>query len=170
MPSLAVTAALYRELRLVPVTAALEAGAAYDEADDIAQEAWARLIGHGDVRNPRSWLYATAHNLAVSMRRRKQTAAKYAAVLAYTAAVPGADEDVIARDQAARILARLSPRQRELALAVARCGRRDEAARSVGMAPGTAKIQLWRARRTLEASRGLRPHRSMPPARPDRQR
>lgn len=143
--------ALYRAYRTVPLKAALDTGATWDEADDIAQETWARLIEHGDVRNHAAWLGVTARNITVSLLRAKRTARKYAPALAgdYAANVPPADHEVIARHQAAWLLSLLSARQRDIVTAVADYGHQGRAARAAGMAPGTAKVQMFRARRIL---------------------
>ncbi|MEM6708772.1 MAG: RNA polymerase sigma factor [Pseudomonadota bacterium] len=52
-----------------------------EEALDIAQEAWIRLLGHDAIErlnNPRAYLYQTANNLAIDRARRRDVERRYA--------------------------------------------------------------------------------------------
>jgi RNA polymerase sigma-70 factor (ECF subfamily) len=46
-----------------------------DRAEDIAQDAYVGLLSCGDVAEPRGYLFASAHNLAVDRLRRDRTEA-----------------------------------------------------------------------------------------------
>lgn len=90
-----------------------------DDAADVVAETFARVAGQGErlrtVRNPRSWLLTVARRLIIDVaRERKRRASEpieTAACVAAPEAEPGRGIDA---NRAARLLAKLPDRQREV--------------------------------------------------------
>ncbi len=126
-------------------------GASRPQAEDLAQEAFARTLGHWRrVRtgsNPPGYVFRTAFNLS---RRR----GLHPATPLDDAPAPGAvDEMVAVRVDVERALAAMPPRRRAC---VALCWLLEastaEAAEALGIAPGTVRKQLELARHQLAGS------------------
>jgi len=124
-------------------------------ADDLLQEAFYRFLRAGmayeSESHRRNSLYRIATNLAVDARRRS---------LVRTAAVAGDEiehlasgQDAAATERSAdvtRALAHLKPRERAMLwLAYAEGASHREIAHTLGLAPGSLKPLLFRARRKL---------------------
>lgn len=100
-------------------------GRSRHDADDIAQEAWIRLIRHeqaATLENPEGFMMRTAFNLSIDVHRsdisRGQELALDDVVLA--AESPNVEEVVLGRERMGRLavcLGRLAPKTREILLA-----------------------------------------------------
>jgi RNA polymerase sigma-70 factor (ECF subfamily) len=122
-----------------------------EEAEDLAQEVFCRAFERWervrDMRNPVGYLYRIGVNAHRSILRRLATAAKHAIR-------PGIPEDSIAeadeRDAVRRALADLPRGQREALVLMDWLGlSSEEAGRALGVAPGTIRVRVSRARRVL---------------------
>ncbi|HEV2757758.1 MAG TPA: SigE family RNA polymerase sigma factor [Actinomycetota bacterium] len=86
-----------------------------EEAEDLAQEAFVRILGRfGDLRRPevfRTYLMRTVTNLARSGFRHRDVERRHRAALV-SRGESAAEPDVVGRDEMARALARLPHRQR----------------------------------------------------------
>jgi RNA polymerase sigma-70 factor, ECF subfamily len=126
-----------------------------DRADDLVQEAITRAITHIDLFKPgtklQAWLFTILRNYFYSEHRRRgrevqDTECTYAATLA---TLPDQEEKVAHRDFLAA-LQKLPPDQREALLLVGAEGLSyEEAARIMGVAEGTIKSRVHRARANL---------------------
>jgi RNA polymerase sigma factor (sigma-70 family) len=125
------------------------------DAEDVMQLAfmkvWERWGVVQEMDNPTGYLYRTAMNVFRSQRRRAAVAARRA-----VKQVLGGGGDqlnrVDVRDEVDRALAALTPRQREAVVLVDLLEfPADEAARLLGIAPSTLRVQLARGR---ERARG----------------
>ena len=119
------------------------------DADDIAQEAFCRLLGRGPDADEEQWrryLFRIASNLVVGRWRRQKRnddGVREHLSLPLTSDAPG-HEDV------ARTFARLTPRARALLwLAYVEGQSHEEIATSLGLARRSVKVLLFRARRRL---------------------
>lgn len=131
-----------------------------DDAQDIAQDIWLRVVrGIGGLRDParlRAWLFGIAHRTWIDTLRKK-----YKVVLADIEeadqqplpdpAVPGArEEELVAMEHE---LSLLPPVEREaLTLFYLRELSLQEIAQALGIPVGTVKSRLHRARRMLASS------------------
>lgn len=130
-----------------------------DQADDLAQEAFFRLLDR-DVRGPpeslKSWLFRVATNLARDRFRTSRTRERRKEVLAGTlesAKDPGPQEELERREKVARVrevLEALKPRDREMLLLRQEGFSYREIAETVGVAPGSVGSLLARALRRFE--------------------
>jgi RNA polymerase sigma-70 factor (ECF subfamily) len=126
-----------------------------DRADDLVQEAITRAITHIDHFEPgtklQAWLFTILRNHFYSEHRKRgrevqDTECTYAATLA---TLPDQEEKVAHRDFLAA-LQKLPPDQREALLLVGAEGLSyEEAARIMGVAEGTIKSRVHRARANL---------------------
>lgn len=127
-------------------------GLSHAEAEDAAQEAFARTLGHWRrVRrgtNPPGYVFRTAFRLA-----RKQMARRVDLPLdEERAGVSDEIELAVTRMDVEEVLAAMPPRRRACAVACLVVGMSTaEAARSLGIAEGTVRKQLEHARRALRA-------------------
>jgi len=126
------------------------------DAEDLLQLAflkvWERWSWVQGMDSPTGYLYRTAMNAYRSQRRRALVAARNA-----IRHVTGADplERVHDRDGVDRALAALSPRQREAVVLVDLLQfPSDEAARLMGIAPSTLRVQLARGRDRVRTELG----------------
>ena len=126
------------------------------DAEDLMQLAfmkvWERWSWVQEMDNPTGYLYRTALNTFRSQRRRAVVAARGAVrqVIGRRGGRPADRIDV--RDEVDRALATLTPRQREAVVLVDLLEfPADEAARLLGIAPSTLRVQLARGR---ERARG----------------
>lgn len=121
------------------------------EAEEILQDAFCKVWERwDDVRNmesPTGYLYRTAMNAYRSAYRRTVRATKRV-----VAPPPTHDpfEEIAARDEALRALAKLTPRQRAAVVVTEMLGYpSDEAARILKIRPGTVRTLVSQARQSL---------------------
>ena len=121
------------------------------DADDIVQEAFCRIIGSeidaGDEEGLRRYVFKIASNLMADRWRRVSREASWLERLR------GADIHVDAEydDSVSRELAMLAPRERALLwLAYVEGGSHKEIADALGLAQGSVKVLLFRARTKLK--------------------
>lgn len=125
------------------------AGASRSEAQDLAQEAFTRLLVHwprvGRGSNPAGYAYRTAFRLLRRAARRRPQ-------LGPAGAVMSAEDHVVLRSAVVETLAALSRRQRECAVLVLYVGcSTEEAAAILGIRAGTVRVHLHAARTALQA-------------------
>ncbi|GGR03198.1 SigE family RNA polymerase sigma factor [Kitasatospora griseola] len=121
------------------------------EAQDVVQEAFVRAWGHRRSLDrdhaPEAWVRTVAGRLAISRWRRARTAARAWRRHGEPADVAGPDPGAV---DLAAALRRLSERQRLCAALFYVCDLPlDRIADETGMAPGTVKAHLSRARAAL---------------------
>ena len=126
-------------------------------AEELAQEVFVRAIKHRP-RQPRSWLYAVAANLARDEGRRRAAAGRHLRLVPEAApdATSSSDADPESRLSAAersarvrRALERLAPRDREALLMQQNGAAYPEIADRLGLSEGSIGTTLARARRRL---------------------
>jgi RNA polymerase sigma factor (sigma-70 family) len=131
-----------------------------DQAEDLAQHAFCRLWERWDhvsgLDDPVGYLFRTAFNAHHSAARRTVRAARRVVdVMTHSAPVPPPEPAQMAadRDDVARALARLTPRQRE-AVVLTQLLDRDaaEAARIMRIRPATVRVLVSQARAVLVPS------------------
>lgn len=126
-------------------------------AEELAQEAFVRAIRHRP-RQPRSWLYAVAANLARDEGRRHAAARRHLRLVHRAAPddAPSSDADpetrLNAEERSARVrraLSRLAPRDREALLLQQSGAAYPEIAARLGLSEGSIGTTLARARQRL---------------------
>jgi RNA polymerase sigma-70 factor (ECF subfamily) len=123
-----------------------------DQAEDLAQEAFVRLVHHRP-REPRSWLFTVAENLARDEARLARGRSRHLQVISAERREeldPGPEPELVAREDTERVrraLAGLPERDRSLLLLHHAGFRYGEIAREVGVAPGSVGSLLTRAQR-----------------------
>lgn len=125
-----------------------------DRARDLAQEVFARALGHSPA-NPRGWLFTVASNLARDEARLVVRRKRHLALLRGEATVhsspppdPAAAFEASERRTAVReVLDALGERDREVLLLWNAGLSYQEIARQIGLAPGSVGTTLARARR-----------------------
>ncbi|MCA1726114.1 MAG: RNA polymerase sigma factor [Actinobacteria bacterium] len=137
---------LYRALGLITTRT--------QEAEELAQEAfvrvWERWPHVARMDSPEGYLYRTAMNLLRSRLRRATVAARR---LIPRPATPDPFEAVEARDELARGLARIPPRQRAAVVLVEYLQMdSDAAARALGIAPSTVRVLAMKGRAALRST------------------
>jgi RNA polymerase sigma-70 factor (ECF subfamily) len=123
------------------------------EADELVQEAffklWERWDRVGSMENPTGYLYRTALNAQRSAYRRAVRAAKR------TLSPPPSPDplaEVAGRDEVLRALGAMTPRQRTAVVLTELHGYdTDEAARAMGIRPGTVRVLVSKGRAALRA-------------------
>jgi len=123
------------------------------EADEVVQEAffkvWERWDRVGAMEDPTGYLFRTALNAHRSAYRRAVRAAKR------TLSPPASPDPLAAvavRDEVLRALAAMTPRQRTAVVLTELHGYdTDEAARAMGIRPGTVRVLVSKGRATLRA-------------------
>jgi len=123
------------------------------EADDVVQEAffkvWERWDRVGSMEDPTGYLYRTALNAQRSAYRRTVRAAKR------TFSPPPSPDPLAAvagRDEVLRALGAMTPRQRTAIVLTELHGYdTDEAARAMGIRPGTVRVLVSKGRAALRA-------------------
>lgn len=127
-----------------------------DAADDMAQEAFVRLLGRKLPEDEaRLWLFTVATNL---FRDRTRMSKRRERILTANpwrpAALPG-PEEVLDRSRAVegvrRALDKIAPRDRQMLLMREEGFRYDEIAQAAGVAPGSVGTLLARAARRFAA-------------------
>jgi RNA polymerase sigma-70 factor (ECF subfamily) len=124
------------------------------QADDVLQETFCRFltapVAHLDESEQRAYVFRIAGNLAVDQwrrKRREQTAMEQVDRPATT--VAGGQSTALGFDMS-RTFGELKPQERALLwLAYVEESRHDEIAASLGLAPKSIRVLLFRARRKL---------------------
>ena len=127
-----------------------------DLADDLAQEAYARLAREVQLdRTPHemlAWLFRVGRNLVISRSRRQQVAAKLADRLDVPGAGHSAEDEYLIREtqrELARVLAQASAKDRTALMMAAEGYSGAEIARSLGLSEAAVRTRLCRARTRL---------------------
>ncbi|MCW2607759.1 MAG: putative polymerase ECF-subfamily sigma factor [Frankiales bacterium] len=128
-----------------------------DEAEDVAQEAFARLVGRWErvsgYEDPEAWVRTVAFRIATSRWRRARTAAAALLRLGPAPDVDPPGTDALTVDA---VLSRLSPAHRQVLVLHHGLGLGiEDVARQLGIAPGTVKSRLSRARAAAAAQGDL---------------
>jgi len=120
--------------------------------EELAQDAFARLVDARGVRDPSAYLRATVVNLSRSRIRRAVLARRHRGTIAVPTADPAAGPESVATELTVRDeLARLPRRQREAVVLRYYAGMTDaEIADALGVSVGSVKTHLHRAMATLE--------------------
>jgi len=123
----------------------------FSVGEDVAQDAFARLVDARGVRDPHAYLRATVVNLSRSRIRRAVLARRHRAAHAGAAVDPAAGPEMVATQVTVREeVARLPRRQREAVVLRYYAGMTDEEiANALGVSPGSVKTHLHRAMTTL---------------------
>lgn len=126
------------------------------EADDLVQAAVANALAAQHSFTPGThlgaWVYRILKNRFISDRRRRREIVEMDDAPADALARSGNQEDSIAVGELRREMARLPQDQRVALVMVAVQGMSyEEVAAATGVAVGTAKCRVFRARRALEA-------------------
>jgi RNA polymerase sigma-70 factor (ECF subfamily) len=123
-----------------------------DEAEDIAQEAFVRLL-RCQPEHPKAWLFAVANNLASDQARVTKGRARHLALLGADIRErqdPGPEQPLLRAEEGERVrraLASLSERDRMLLLLHHEGFRYRDIAHQLGLAPGSIGSLLTRAQR-----------------------
>ena len=123
----------------------------FSVGEEVAQDAFARLVDAHDVRDPAAYLRATVVNLSRSRIRRAVLARRHRAAHAVSAVDASFGPDSVATQITVREeLARLPRRQREVVVLRYYAGMTDaEIADALGISPGSVKTHLHRAMAAL---------------------
>lgn len=145
----------HERVRLVRATLLLTGNVA--EAEDLAQEALARVLERWDrvseMESPEGYLYRTALNLNRKRLRRMTIAARRVLAVSDHDAVAAAEDRV----DVLRAVASLPRQQREALVLVVWLGYgTEEAGTLLGIEPGSVRGRLHRARQTLRRQLGGR--------------
>ncbi len=145
----------HERVRLVRATLLLTGNVA--EAEDLAQEALARVLERWDrvseMESPEGYLYRTALNLNRKRLRRMTIAARRALAVSDHDALAAAEDRV----DVLRAVASLPRQQREAIVLVVWLGYgTEEAGTLLGIEPGSVRGRLHRARQALRRQLGGR--------------
>lgn len=128
-----------------------------DDAEDLVQDVMtAMLSARLRTRNVRGYLAQAVHNRAMSLHRRRKVAARHVPDLVAGDTADPAGMVALVVD-AERLIARLPPRQRDIVRAYAETGHLPTAALMAGMAIGTAKSYMHRARYAIRKQLEMMP-------------
>jgi RNA polymerase sigma-70 factor (ECF subfamily) len=128
-----------------------------DVAEDIAQEAFVRLLDHSP-RSPAVWLFSVANNLVVDQARSARGRSRCMSLIQAdqcAAADPGPEQPLLRAETVWRVrraLAALSPRDQELLLLHHDGWRYRDLAARFGVAPSSIGSLLTRAQRRFAFS------------------
>lgn len=128
-----------------------------DQAEDIAQEAFVRLLDH-NPRDPAAWLFTVAGNLATDQARIARGRARHLSVIRAEGATetdPGPEPPLLHAEAVSQVkgaLAELSERDRELLLLHHEGWRYRDIAQRLGVAPSSIGSLLTRAQRRFAAT------------------
>jgi RNA polymerase sigma-70 factor (ECF subfamily) len=132
-------------------------------AEDLLQDTYYRFLRAGTAyeseSHRRNSLYRIATNLAVDARRRRQVRAQTSVAGDEIERIPGGPSAAAAecKTDLTRALSQLKPRERAMLwLAYAEGASHREIAQTLGLAPGSLKPLLFRARRKLADLLGRR--------------
>ena len=126
-------------------------------AQDLVQDAVANALAARDRFEPgtnfRAWMHRILyHRFVSSIRRQRREVEDVDDLHAASVAVAGRHEDRVVLRELRRAILRLPPGQRTMLLMVALQGMPyEEVSAATGVAVGTAKSRVFRARRQLEA-------------------
>ncbi|GIX17024.1 MAG: DNA-directed RNA polymerase sigma-70 factor [Rhodothalassiaceae bacterium] len=128
-----------------------------DDADDLVQDTLERAIARLDQFQPgtdlRSWMFTIMHNLFIDGCRRARRRGESVEIedwMANASAEPSQLDAVTVREVIEK-MDHLSPHEREVLEKVAIDGMKyEEAAAELGVAVGTVKSRLFRARESLK--------------------
>ncbi len=128
-----------------------------DDAEDVAQEAFVRLLGEEPHDSP-AWLFTVAGRLAIDHRRasiRRERFAAGGSRWAQTDDAPDATDDALLRDERVatvrRVLGTLRPRDRDMLLLHHAGATYREIAKRLGVARSSVGPLLARAHRRFVA-------------------
>jgi RNA polymerase sigma factor (sigma-70 family) len=123
----------------------------FSVGEEVAQDAFARLVDARGVRDPYAYLRATVVNLSRSRIRRAVLARRHRTAHAVAPVDPAAGPELVATQVTVREeLARLPRRQREAVVLRYYAGMTDEEiADALGVSAGSVKTHLHRAMTTL---------------------
>ena len=137
-----------------------------DDAEDLVQEAFARLVHEGQTRgfpeHPRAWLFTVCANLARSRARRRAVADKWLGWLPRGGPARGADQEAEDRatfDDLHRAVLKLPPDRRTAFLLAVDGFRGEEIAQIMGRSHAATRQLIWRARESLRAELGEKDRR-----------
>lgn len=121
-----------------------------DEADDLAQEAFTRLLRHPlPAEEARPWLFTVATNLVRDGARKSTRRARLLSIFRPDQQAPPPADQVLEREErigaVRRALAQLRPRDRQLLLLREEGFTYEEMAQVVGVAPTSVGTLLARA-------------------------
>jgi RNA polymerase sigma-70 factor (ECF subfamily) len=127
-------------------------------ADDLVQDCLERAVSHWDQRredgNPKPWLFAILHNLAVNQFRRAATRGQHVTIdeaSEHEIGQSAVQEQTLIYQEALRKLARLPDEQRAVLLLIAvEDLTYAEAAKVLNIPVGTVMSRLSRARERLQ--------------------
>ncbi len=129
-----------------------------DVADDVGQEAYARLAQQVRLgrtpRDVRAWLFRVGRNLVISRGRRQQSAVRMQERLRDESVGPSAEAECLAREanrELSLVLAHTSDDDRAALLMAASGYSGAEIARTLGISDAAARTRLSRARGRLRA-------------------
>lgn len=128
-----------------------------DHAEDIAQEAFVRLLDHAP-RDPVAWLFTVAANLATDHARVARGRARHLSLIRAERAAdadPGPEVPLLRAEEVGRVrraLAALPERDRELLLLHHGGWRYRDIAARLGVAPSSVGSLLTRAQRRFASS------------------
>ena len=124
-----------------------------DQADDLAQEAFFRLLDRGvkgTEAGLRVWLFRVATNLARDRARTRENRRRILSAFPPPEVTPGPDRDMERRERVGRVRAALggmNPRDREMLLLRQEGFSYREIAEATGVSPGSVGTMLARALR-----------------------
>lgn len=128
-------------------------------ADDLVQDCFVRYLAEVAAgrapRHPRAWLHRVAFNLATSRARHDRVAVRHAPELVRRGAAPSPEDQLLERESAGRLEARLShltPDARAALLLVALGFSGPEIAVHLGRTPLAIRSLICRARSRLRAN------------------
>ncbi len=131
-----------------------------DQADDLAQEAFFRLLDRGvqgEEPGLKVWLFRVATNLVRDRARTRETRRRLLSALPPPDPVPGPDREMERQERARQVrlaLEELSPRDQEMLLLRQEGFSYKEIADAVGVAPGSVGTMLARALRRFSEGLG----------------
>ncbi|MBD3402211.1 sigma-70 family RNA polymerase sigma factor [candidate division GN15 bacterium] len=119
-----------------------------EDAEDLVQEAFARLIGRRNgepIASIRDWLFICTRNLTLNHLKRKAPAS-------LAGSIPVTDSDPEIRRFIDTILDRLTPEERELVLLREQHGfSSSEIAAMLELSPENVRIRLYRVRKKMQS-------------------
>jgi RNA polymerase sigma factor (sigma-70 family) len=127
-----------------------------DDAEDVAQEAFVRLLGEETPRDPPAWLFAVAGRLVIDRQRAAARRARIAARLGPELVVDDSAERAETVAMVRAVLAQLPERDRQLLLLHHDGASYREIAARLGLSPASIGSLLTRAHRRFLAAHDAR--------------